>query len=465
MYPEKKLKLFALIMISFTAVFSINHISVMATIGIQSIAFLATAAIMFFIPSALISAELGGMMLNNNGGPYIWVSSAFGQKTGLVTIWMEWFNNVIGYSATLAATITTFSYLGFPILIQNKLILFLSMLILLWGISLFNFLSIKKITLLNIVGGLCGMILPGLILIICSIFWFLDNKTLNIHFTSASDWIPSLNFATLALFVKTLNSYSGIQSVAFHTKDVTNARYNIPFSMTITVLIIFIIITLSTIALSIIIPQNELNAMSGMIQGITTVFHKFHLDYLSPIMVVCICVGIITQISTWVLGPARAMQEVASDGLIPHILSKTNNAGMPIGMLIAQAIIGSILSLIFLFMPSIQEAFAMIIALTAQFSVMMWIMIFISAIKLRYDSPQTIRPFRVGQTGNFAIIFWASLGITACGIGFFLGLFPPKFAHVHNITNYILLMLAADIIIISIPFIYIHYNLLYKKKA
>ncbi len=460
MYQQKQLRLFTLIMISLTAVFSINHISVMATIGAQSIVFLGGAAILFFIPSALVSAELGGMMTSNNGGLYTWVSRAFGQNAGLVAIWMEWFNNVIGYPATLAGTIATFAYLGFPNLTNNHNILFVAMVILFWGISFFNCLSIGKVTILNIVGGLFGMLLPGVILIVCGIYGFFYMPN-NLQISNSSDWIPALNFATFALFVKTLNSYSGIQSAAFHTRNVRNAKRNIPLSMTITVVIIFSVVTLATLSLSSIVPQDQLNVMSGMIQGISIVLNKVNLGYLAPIITICICVGIVTQTSTWVLGPARAMQEVAADGLVPKYLARKNNSGMPVAVLMTQGIIGSFLSLVFLFLPTIQEAFAMIIALTAQFSVMMWVMIFVSAIKLRYSEPESERPFRVGGKSNFLLILCASFGIISCACGFFLGLFPPKFSLVQNPASYCLLMIIADVIIIIVPFLYIWF----KKKS
>src|SRR3990167_9461351 len=114
MYQHKELKLFTLVMINLTAVLSLSSIAYMATIGLQSVIFFAVAAIMFFIPSALVSAELGGMMTDDNGGVYTWVSRAFGKNIGLVAIWMEWFNNVIGFPATMAAMVATFAYVGFP---------------------------------------------------------------------------------------------------------------------------------------------------------------------------------------------------------------------------------------------------------------------------------------------------------------------------------------------------------------
>lgn len=455
---HKELKLFSLTMISITAVMSLSSIAYMATIGLQSVVFFAFAAILFFIPSALISAELGGMLVSNNAGVYTWVSTAFGKNSGLVAIWMEWFNNVIAAPASLVALIATFAYMGFPILMHNATTMFYLLLILIWAITFFNFLPINKVAILSVVGGLFGMILPGILLITCAIYWILSGASLEVSFSYVNDWLPTVSFATFALLVKVLGSYSGIQAVSFHTRNVKNPRINIPTSMLITVIVIFAITTLASISLASIVPSEDRNALNGLIEAIALVMHRLNLDWLAHVVSFFICVGMLAGVSIWILSPARGMQVVAGEGLIPRVFAKTNVYGMPTMLLLTQAVICSILATLFLFMPSIEAAFAMIIALTSQFTVVMWILIFVSAIRLRYTQKDLERSFRVGKRGNFALIFLASLGIIACGCGFFLGLFPPKFSHVQDIRSYIMMMVSADITIIFIPFLYIKFK-------
>lgn len=458
MYQHKELKLFALVMINVTAVMSLSSIAYMATIGLQNVAFFAFAALLFFIPSALISAELGGMFTNNNGGVYTWVSSAFGKNSGLVAIWMEWFNNIIAAPASIAALVATFAYVGFPAIAHNAAAMFFLLLIVTWAMTFFNFLPISKVAVLSVVGGLFGMILPGVLLIICAIYWLFSGAPLQVSFSTTNDWIPTATFATFALLVKVLGSYSGIQAVSFHTRNVKKPQVNIPISMLITVVVIFCTTTLASVSLASIVPSSDRNALNGLIQAIALVMHRLNLDYLSHIISVFICVGMLAGVSIWLLSPARGMQEVAMQGLIPKVFAKTNAHGMPVGVLVVQAVICSLISTLFLLMPSIEAAFAMIIALTGQFTIVMWILVFTSAVYLRYSAKNIKRPFRVGKQGNAAMFFWAILGIIACSCGFFLGLFPPKFSHVQNIASYVTLMVLADVIIIAIPLLYIGYK-------
>lgn len=460
MYYKKELSVFSLIAINITAILSLSSVAYMATIGLQSIFFFALAAISFFIPSALICAELSSMPTNDNGGVFTWVNRAFGKNTGLIAIWMEWFNNVIAFPANTAAIIATFEYTGLININSNPRILFIIMMIVMWGITFLNFLSITKIVILNIIGAIFGMLIPLIMIISCGMFWFF-NETPHIHYSNYHDIIPYFSFATFALFVKVLTSYSGIQVVAFHTQNIKHPERNIPISMLVTVFIIFMLTSAATISIAAIIPHDKLSVLSGLVQAINFVLVKLNLSYIAPIISLCICFGMLSALSTWMLGPARAMQVVATKGLIPNIFSKLNIHGMPVTVLLVQVIIMSILATSFIIMPSFQAAFALLIALTSQFTVLMFIMVFLSAIKLRYSEPNEQRNFKIcfkNKNSNWLIILIALIGIVSCGCGFFLGLYPPQFANIQNPINYVLLMIIADFIIIAIPFLYIYWR-------
>ena len=86
MNSKKALKTFQIVMINVIAVDSIRTLPFSAELGFSLVFFYLLAAIFFFIPSGLISAELGTGW-PNKGGIYVWVREAFGrnqQNWGLV---------------------------------------------------------------------------------------------------------------------------------------------------------------------------------------------------------------------------------------------------------------------------------------------------------------------------------------------------------------------------------------------
>ncbi|MDA0912139.1 MAG: APC family permease [Proteobacteria bacterium] len=451
---DKTLTVSKLTLMNITAIISLSSIAFMATIGLASIFFYLLAAIFFLIPSALVCAELGGMLVKDNGGVYTWVKRAFGEKTGLIAIWMEWFNNVISFPASLSAIAATIVYIGFDQIEHSKLTLCLTMLAIFWLLTLFNCLPMRRVVILNIIGALLGMILPGVLLLAGAIYFLIMGQD-NAHFNHFHNWLPELSFVTFALFVKTLASYSGIQATSFHVKNVQNPKRSIPRAMILSIVIIVLLSIISTLALVIITPQNSINPMSGLIQGVSAVLNLAGLGEFQGLIALLIVIGMIAALSTWMLGPARAMQEVAQQKLLPQAFAKLNNNHMPTNVLLIQGVIGSLLSFVFLFMPTIQSAFALLIALTSQFTVFMWILVFAAAMRLRYKEPHIERIFHVGTKNNLLLNTICIFGILACLSGIFLGIFPPAFSHIQNIYAYVTTIVIADIIIILIPFLWI----------
>jgi amino acid transporter len=340
----------------------------------------------------------------------------------------------------------------------NSVELWVIMVIVFWLVTLFNFLPMKRVILLNIVGAIFGMILPAILLIAGAIYYLINGES-EITYTGMHDFVPVASLATFALMVKTLSAYSGIQSVAFHMKNIDNPQQKIPVSLMLATIVIVSVTVLATISLMIIIPVDKVNVLNGLVQGVSKVLDRIGFSAMEPVVALMIGLGMLASLSTWILGPARGMQAAAEQKLFPKILSGQNKSGMPVNMLIIQVLIGMALSSLFLIMPSIYSAFALLIALTSQFTVLMWAMVFISALRLRYTRPNQKRVFHIGPRGkNWLLIIVVIIAFCACGIGFVSGLFPPGFSQVKSMGWYIMLVVSADVVIIIIPLLWVWFH-------
>ncbi|EKE20973.1 MAG: hypothetical protein ACD_7C00404G0001, partial [uncultured bacterium] len=102
MYNKSRtINLFMLAMINVAALLNIANISVSAKYGLSSIFFLSITSLVFFIPIAVISAELATGW-PQRGGVYIWVKEALGDNLGFLAIWLQWIENVIWYPTALS---------------------------------------------------------------------------------------------------------------------------------------------------------------------------------------------------------------------------------------------------------------------------------------------------------------------------------------------------------------------------
>ena len=455
---NKKISILSLTMLNISAIVSLSSIAFMATIGLQSVFFYLIAAVTFLLPTSLICAELSSMITHNNGGVFSWVKAGLGEKAGVLAMWLEWFNNVVGFPSTVTSLIATFAYVGFRGFVENTQTSFgfwLIMAATFIAISLFNFLPLRRVVILNIIGAVFGMIIPGILLIVGAVYFVATGQS-HLEYHGVGDIFPALSLATYALLVKTLSSYSGIQSVAFHMTNIENPEKNIPKSILIATVTIVTLTILATLALMVVVPVKDVNVLNGLIQGISAVLEIIGLAGMGPVVTVMVTIGMLAALSTWVLGPARGMQTAAEQEFFPKIMAGKNKFGMPVNMLVIQIFIVLVLSSTFLIMPSIYAAFAMLVAITSQFTVVMWIMVFVSAIRLRFTKPDASRVFYVGERNtNWLLVSMSCVAIFMCICGFVLGLFPPSFSHVKNVFQYTVILAIADLVIIAIPLIWI----------
>src|SRR5579863_2909236 len=128
---------FMLAMITVAAIISLRNLPLSAEYGLSSVFYFVLAGIVFFIPIALVTAELAtGWPFP--GGSYVWVGQAFGKKWGFYSLWASWMGIIAWYPAILAFTMTMLAHLlspWIPALEHNQAFIFIGILVLFWGLT------------------------------------------------------------------------------------------------------------------------------------------------------------------------------------------------------------------------------------------------------------------------------------------------------------------------------------------
>ncbi len=162
--------------------------------------------------------------------------------------------------------------------------------------------------------------------------------------------------------------------------------------------------------------------------------------------------GTLALISTWLLGPAKGLYASEKTGDLPPELHYVNKRHVPVAILIAQGVLGSLFALMFLFVPSINTSYWMLSALTTQILVLMYILVFAAALRLRYTQPNANRPYKV-PGGKLGIWIVAGMGLIGSGFGLVIGFIPPTGIKHWPTPVYIGAMFAAIVICSAPPFI------------
>jgi len=457
---KKVLGVFSLAMINVAAIVSLRNLPLMAEYGLAAVFFYAVAGIAFFIPIALVAAEFA-TTFPGQGGIYLWVKKAFGEQLGFLTVWLEWVLNAVWLPTILSFVAATVAYIFMPTLAENKLFAVGVMLVALWLTTFANFFGMKASGIISSVGSLLGTVIPGALIILLGIIYFGIGGHSQISF-APSNLIPSFEIANLVFFAGVILGFAGIEMAAFHASEARNPQKDYPKAIFLSVAMILALFMLGSLAIAIVVPHNQISLVAGLMQAFQAFFDSFGIGWLVPIIAALTGLGALAQISTWLIGPSKGLLATAEDGGLPSYFQKCNKAGIPVRILVFQGMIGTAFALVFLLLPSVSSSYWILTDLAAQITVIMYILIFVSAIKLRYSMPSIDRPFKV-PGGNIGMWIIAGLGVLACVFTLILGFVPPSNIETGNLLFYELFLICGILLLAAPPFIF--YHLSKKRKS
>lgn len=447
----KVLGVFSLAMINVALICSLRGLPMMAEYGLSIVFFLLVSVLVFLIPVSFVSAELATGW-PKQGGIYAWVRQAFGEKWGFVAICLQWVQNLVFYPTALAATAAVIAYLINPDLANNKFYTLAVIIVVYWGALLINFKGMKLSGMISTIGTMLGILLPGVILIVFALIWLLSGQPSQIAF-NIQNLVPNLsNVQNIVFLTGMFLFFAGIEVSGVHAMEVKNPQKDYPKAIFTSAILVTAIFLFGSLAIAIIIPQNQISLTAGIMQTFYTVLQKFNMLWAIPIIALLAAPGMIVQVSSWIAGPSRGLLATAKNGDLPPVFQYVNKNHMPTHIMLIQGIVVSVISFVFLFMPSVSSSFWILTDLAALLYLTVYVIMFCAALKLRKSEPNTPRPYRV-PGGKNGIWFFAGLGILACVSAFVLGFIPPSQLPTGGLLFYELFLGIGFIVLVSIPFI------------
>lgn len=453
------LSVFSLVMINVIAVDSIRNLPFSAEYGFSILFYYVIAAITFFIPIALVAAELATGW-PKNGGMYVWVREAFGKKWGFVAIWLQWIYNVVWYPSILAFLVSTATYLINPHLDENRFFMLTIVMLTFWGATLLNCFGMQLSSWISTIGAIIGTLLPMALMILLGAVWLWQGHPSQIQFNwhSALPNLGSIN--NLAFLIAVLFGLLGMEMSAAHAEEVKNPQHDYPRALRWSTLLILGSLMLSSLAIAVVIPRAQISLVSGVIDAFSLFFNVFHLHFMIPIIAICIIIGGMSGVSAWIIGPTKGLLEAARDDSLPAWMQKTNKHGAPVSILIFQGILFTILCSAFLLFPTINGSYWFFSALTAQLAMIVYLFMFAAAIRLRYTQPDKLRAYKI-PFGNIGMWLTAGIGFLTCIGAIAIGFIPPTGIVLGNLTRYECLLSSGIFLSIITPLVL---HRIYKVK-
>lgn len=420
---SRVITVFTLGMINVAAVASIRNWPTIAEYGFSSLFLFFLATIFFLVPVSMVSAELATGW-PKTGGVFVWVKEAFGHRTGFLAVWLLWAENLVYYPALISFIAGTLAYIINPTLSDNTIYTLGMVLTIFWITTLLNLTGMRISSWISSFGSLTGTVLPGGLIILLGILWYVAGNPIQIslNWESLIPKVSSIN--DLVLFSGVLVSFCGLEMSAIHAREVQDPQKNYPKAILLSAILILALYIFGVLAIALVVPQKEISLVAGSIQAFAAFVGAYGLGWLTPILAILLCFGVFATLNTWVVGPSKGLLAAAQSGDLPPLFRKLNRHEMPVPLLITQAIIVSLFSIVFLIMPNVSSAYWILNATLAQLYLMMYVLMFAAAIKLRYKRPDVKRAYKI-PGGKFGMWLVAGLGIMGSTATFLVGFFPP----------------------------------------
>ena len=457
-----KMGVFTLIIMNIVAVVSLRGLPAEAEYGVSSAFYYILAALVFLIPVSLVAAELAAMFPYQQGGMFRWIVEAFGDKAGLLGIWLQWIESTIWYPTVLTFGAVSLAFIGMDHvfdmhLAANKYYTIVVVLAIYWLATLISLKGMGWVGKVSKIGGLVGTIMPAGLLVVCAVIYLASGGQ------SQMDWhgnfIPDFsNFDNVVLAVSIFLFYAGMEMSGVHVREIKNPTVNYPKAVIIGALATVAIFILGTYALGVIIPAKDINLVQSLLVGFDNYFTGLHIKWLSPVIAIALAFGVLAGVLTWVAGPSKGVFAVGQAGYLPKFFQRTNKNGVQKNILYVQGAIVTVLAFLMVLMPSVQSFYQILSQLTCILYLIAYLLMFAAALRLRYKMKGAPRPYRLGKRGNGVMWLIAGVGFVGSLVAFIFSFFPPSQVNMGSDAVWFTVLIAGTLVFVVLPFIILKFR-------
>jgi amino acid transporter len=309
------------LLFNIAAVLGPRWIAAAAHNGTSSISLWILAALLFFLPTALIIVELS-TRFPAEGGLYVWSKEAFGDFHGFVAGWSYWIYTFFYFPGLLTASVAMSVFIGGPRyshLADNKFYTLGTSLGLLAIAVLLNIVGLNIGKWLQNAGGV-GTYVPLLMLLGIGGYIAFHHGSVT-HFTVKNS-LPDWNLDTVNFWSQIAFAFTGMELVCAMSEEVRDPRRTFPRAIYTSAVLIALIYIAATVALLAVRPAAEVDVRNGVFQAITGGSTMLGLAWFGILAALLVTVGNAGGVGATVAGVARVPFVAGVDRYLPSFFGK-----------------------------------------------------------------------------------------------------------------------------------------------
>ncbi len=385
-------------------VVTIDTIGAVASDGAQGFTWLVFLALFFFLPYALIVAELGSTF-PEEGGQYVWTRLAFGRLVSCVNSVIYWVSNPIwvGGSLTIVALATIGEFFT-PLTGASK---YLFALAFIWFTIGTAIISLRYGKWVPTVGAWARGAVLGFFTI--SVIVYATRH--GVHGFGLGDFSPTYAMFIAAVPVLFFN-FAGLEVPSAAGEEMTNPRHDVPFAVLWSGLATVLAYGIPILGILIVLPRSQIFGLTGFIDAARAVFTVYggHVSsngtviltgagkVLGDVAAVTFIWAIASAGATWIMGADRSEAIAAADGGGPRLLGYfSKRLGTPIAVNLLSGVVATVLMVLAFTLTggNANRYFEAVLGLTISTTTISYMFIFPALVRLRYKYPEVERPYRV----------------------------------------------------------------------
>ncbi len=373
------------------AILVVDQLAATASIGPSAVFWWTFTLLLFFIPYALISAELGAAY-PEEGGIYAWVRRAFGPRWGARASWLYWINVALWMPAVYVLFAGMFAQMFAPDMsLWTKIAIGIVMT---WITVYVNIISlevgkwvpnagaaIKALIMVSI--GLGGALYVG-------------------HHGVANDMslagmAPSWQ-AGLAFLPVIVYNFMGFELMSGASEEMKDPQRDVPRAIIVSGLLIAVFYLLATVGMLIALPVEQI----GLIEGLLDSLHRLFDGYAwGAGFVTLLGIGalftFLANMVTWTIGANRSAAEAAARGDLPEIFGRLHSAHRtPASAALITGVVSTVVIVLYgLLATSAEDLFWTLFSFSSIVFLLPYLLMFGAFLALRRRDAAQPRPYRV----------------------------------------------------------------------
>ena len=461
--PLKTLGFFGFFAITASMVMTVYAYPNFASSGMHLIFFLILGGVFWFLPVALCAAEMATVKGWESGGIFAWVGNTLGKRWGFAALFYQWFQITVGFVTMAFFVLAAISFIvGWDALYDNPLVMFIGVAIIVWGLTLTQLGGTKLTARIAKIGFFGGVLIPAVVLLVGLVAYLATGGISQIDLATAS-YVPDFTkTGTLVIFASFILAFAGVEASASHVNELKNPGKIYPLVMIVLCVLTIVLDTLGGMAVALTIPLEQLegNMSDGVIAAFAAIFDAhFHAGWLVYVIAFLLAAGVLAEISSWIVGPSRALLATADEGILPKTFAKTNKLGVSVKTVVIQGIIVTIWDAVLCGSMALSGgssssvAYLTAVGLTVVIYLVGYVLFFLGYFNLALKKKDLPRVFNVFGKSTVGKCLMAGVGLAVTLFALIISFFPSSELSAQANIVYVITLIVCWAVSVAIPFV------------